>query len=41
MPETIVFQKNVFFQHFFTTTNPLNLFATPAQLQAAKEGIQP
>jgi len=27
-------------QHFFTTTNPLNLFATPAQLQAAKETVE-
>jgi len=26
-------------KHFFTTTNPLNLFATPSQLQAAKETI--
>jgi len=26
-------------QHFFTTTNPLNLFATPSQLQTAKETI--
>jgi len=26
-------------KHFFTTTNPLNLFATPSQLQTAKETI--
>jgi tricarboxylate carrier len=26
-------------QHFFTTTNPLNLFATPTQLQQAKDTI--
>jgi len=26
-------------QHFFNTTNPLNLFATPTQLQAAKDTV--
>lgn len=26
-------------RHFFTTTNPMNLFATPSQLQAAKETV--
>lgn len=27
-------------QHFFTTTNPLNLFSTPYQLQKAKETVE-